>query len=133
MRERDTSIIACSIVEGQAKITLNLFEENGAEFLSVVNNDVVFRIDDVWDFEYAHNMAVVRYGPRKTALRIDLRRPEAIIEGTLWIAGNQIRLGPETTTLPRQNQMSNCTMSGLSVGIQIGEPLIRYGAGLMTT
>jgi hypothetical protein len=86
----------------------------------VINNEVVFRLDDVWDFEYAHNHAVARYGPRDIALRMDFRGYEAKIEGKIWLGQHQITLSPEIMTLPRGNRMIGCQFSA-PVGIQIGE------------
>ena len=76
-------IISCSLEGAQAKVSLNLLGPSGQRLLSVKDNDVTFRIDDLWDFEYAHNFAVARYGPRDIALRMDFRNPEAIIEGKI--------------------------------------------------
>jgi hypothetical protein len=116
---QSTPIISCTLKEGQAKVSLNLFDEFGSLIFSVAENDVAFRINDVWDFEYAHNFAIARYGPGDIAVRMDFRKEEAVIEGNLWIGNRKVRLGPNDTTLPggylKGNRMSNC-----GVGIQIG-------------
>ena len=66
-------IIKCRIGEGQAKISLNLFDPLGQKTLSVVDNQINFRIDDLWDFEYHHNLVIARYGRRRIALTMDFR------------------------------------------------------------
>lgn len=116
----DIPIISCSLNEGQAKVSLNLLDKNGEIILAVKENDVIFRIDDLWDFEYAHNLAVARYGPRDIALRMDFRKPEAVIEGKIWLGNQQVRLGPNETIVPGNNVCKDCTFSACGVGIQIG-------------
>ncbi len=118
----DLPIISCSLDENQAKVSLNLLDKNGKIILAVKENDVVFRIDDLWDFEYAHNLAVARYGPRDIALRMDFRKPDAVIEGKIWLGDEQVRLGPNETSLPGGNLIKSSRISNCGVGIQIGDP-----------
>jgi HNH endonuclease len=115
-------IISCTVQEGQAKVSLNLLDPNGQPLLTVAENDVSFRVDELWDFEYAHNFAVARYGPQDIALRMDFRDSEATIEGKIWLGNQQVRLGSTETTLPGHNMIRGCKTSGGSVGIQIGDP-----------
>jgi hypothetical protein len=112
-------IISCSLKEGQAKVSLNLLGQDGSPTLTVDENDVLFRVTDVWDFEYSHNHAVVRHGPRDIILRLDFRNTEATIEGKIWLGGRQATLGPNETTLPTLTMRGNRMRGGL-VGIQIG-------------
>ena len=114
----DLPIISCSLKEGQAKVSLNLLGTDGLPVLTVLENDVSFRVTDVWDFEYAHNFAVVRHGPRDIALRMDFRNAEASIEGKIWLGNRQVRLGPNETTLP--SVFRGCRFRNGRVGIQIG-------------
>ena len=113
-------IIACSIEEGQAKVSLDLLDPSGRSLLKVVNNEITFRIDDFWDFEYAHNLAIARYGSRDIALRMDFRQPEAIIVGKIWLGEQKIILGKEETNLPNATLRGGRT-SHCGVGIQIGD------------
>jgi hypothetical protein len=115
-------IISCSLKDGQARVSLNLLDPAGQSLLRVDENDVSFRVNDLWDFEYAHNYAVARCGPRDIALRLDFRGPEAVIEGKIWLGPNQVRLGPTETTLPGSNIFRGNRMRGGRVGIQIGNP-----------
>jgi len=115
-------IISCTLKEGQAKVSLNLLDPDGQPLLAVEENDVSFRVDDLWDFEYAHNFAVARYGPRDVALRMDFRNAEATIEGKIWLGSQQVKLGPSETTLPGHKTITGCKFSGGNVGIQIGDP-----------
>ena len=117
---QSTPIISCTLKDGQAKVSLNLLDEYGNLVFSVAENDVTFRVNDLWDFEYAHNFAVARYGPRDIAVRMDFRKDEAIIEGNLWIGSHSVRLGPTETTLPGNNIIRGSRFIGGSVGIQIG-------------
>jgi hypothetical protein len=121
LQYRDTPIIACRLDEGQAKVSLNLFSSTGQMLLKVVDNDVSFRVTDLWDFEYAHNVAIARYSKGHVALKIDFRGTEAIVEGQLWLGNQQVRLGPTETSFGG-NTMGNCVISGCQVGIQIDQP-----------
>jgi hypothetical protein len=116
----ETPIIACSLMDGQAKVTLNILDQAGSPMLQVVENVVHFRINDLWDFEYAHNLAIARFGPRDIALRIDFRKPEAIIEGRLWLGTWQVRLSSEESIFPGNNVMRGNRIADGLVGIQIG-------------
>lgn len=118
----NTPIISCILDDGQAKISLNLFDKSGNLLLSVLENDVIFRVDDLWDFEYAHNVAIARYGPRDLALCLDFRGSEATVEGKIWLGDTLISLGPNDTTLPGNNVIRGARMRKCSVGIQIGNP-----------
>ena len=115
-------IVSCYVADGQAKVSLNLFDQAGRSMLTVADNNVSFRIDNVWDFEYGHNFATARYGPRDIALRIDLRKPEAVIEGKVWLGSQQIRLGPNETSLWGVNKIGGARISGCRVGLQFGDP-----------
>jgi hypothetical protein len=79
LRYRQTPIISCSLRDGQAKVSLNLLGSDGQTLLSVAKNQIEFRVDDMWDFEYGHNYAVARSGPRDIVLRMDFRGAEAKI------------------------------------------------------
>ena len=118
----DLPIISCSLDEDQAKVSLNLLDENGKIILAVKENDVIFRVDDLWDFEYAHNLAIARYGPRDIALRMDFRKLEAVIEGKIWLGDKQVRLGPNETRLPGGPLVKGQRIVNCGVGIQIGNP-----------
>ena len=117
----DKPIISCYIADGQAKISLDLLDKRGDSLLTVKENNVTFRVNDMWDFEYAHNIAVAKYGFRDIALRIDFRRPESVIEGKLWLGENQILLGSNQTNLPGASSVRGGRTSNCNVGIQIGD------------
>ncbi len=121
LRYRQTPIISCTVQDGQAKVSMNLLGPDGQTMLAIVDNDVTFRIDDLWDFEYKHNLATARYGPRDIAPRIDLREQASKIEGKVWLGGHQVALSPSQATLPRKNRIIGCQFGGLAVGIQVGE------------
>jgi hypothetical protein len=120
IRYRNVPIIACSLKDGQAMVSLNLFDALGNTVFSVVENQVSFRVDDLWDFEYAHNMVIARYAPRKIALCVDFRNADATIEGNIWAGSQLIKLGREETTLPGCG-IRDTRMGGGCIGIQIGE------------
>ncbi len=115
-------IIACTIADGQALVSLELLDQMGRTLIKVVENQVSFRVDDLWDFEYAHNIAIARYGRRDVALRLDFRAAEAVIEGKIWLGNTQIVLGKEETTLPNANVLRGGRISQCGVGVQIGDP-----------
>lgn len=117
---RNTPIIACRLEDGEAKVSLNLLDQNGNVLLAIRDNDVAFRVTDLWDFEYKHNVAVARLGPRDVALKMDFRGPEATIEGKIWLGAGQVQLGREQTTLPGNNVFRGSRMSNCGVGIAIG-------------
>lgn len=120
----DTPLISCRIVDDQAKVSLILLDETLHQLLVVEDNDVTFRVDDLWDFEYGHRYAVARYGPRRIALRMDFRGDEAIIEGNMWLGNQQVKLDPDKTTLPGDNQMIGCRVSNCQTALQIGDPVL---------
>ena len=103
-------------------MSLNLLGKNGKIVLAVKENDVIFRVDDLWDFEYAHNFAVARYGSHNIALRMDFRKPDAVIEGKIWLGDKQVKLGPNETILPGRSSIKGCKFSSVGVGIQIDDP-----------
>lgn len=37
--------------DGQPKVSLNLLDQAGRPMLIVADNNVTFRVDDIWDFE----------------------------------------------------------------------------------
>jgi hypothetical protein len=115
----DLPIIACRIAEGQAQVSLNLLDRNGYVVLKVVENNIAFRVDDLWDFEYGYNVAVARYGSNDIALRLDFRKPEAVIEGKIWFRDRQVKLGPNETTLPGQNIFRGGKFVNAAVGIRL--------------
>lgn len=119
LQYRDIPLIACRIEDGQAQVSLNLLDAHGQPLLLINDNEITFRVDDLWDFEYAHNLAIARHGPRDIALKIDLRNPEAIIEGKLFAGGSLINLGPSETTLPRANVLRGNRFKNCPVGIMI--------------
>ena len=116
---RDIPIIQCHIAEGQAQVSVNLFGRDGIQVLSVLNNNISFRIDDVWDFKYAHNYVEVLHERRNVLLRMDFRTEEAKIEGSVWMGGNQIKLARDHTNLAsnflKGNRTRNC-----AIGIMVG-------------
>jgi len=116
---RDLPIISCLLDEGQAKISLNLLDKDGNIIFAVKENNVIFRVDDLWDFEYAHNFAVARYGPRDIALRMDFRKSDAVIEGKIWLGDKQVKLGPNDTELPGQYLFKGNRVIDCGVGIVI--------------
>jgi hypothetical protein len=122
LRYCNLPIIACRLDDGQAKVSLNLLSQWGHPLLTVIDNEVAFRVDDLWDFEYTHGWAVARNGPGDIALRMDFTGAEATIEGKLWLGPDQqIKLGPTQTILPGNNTFTGGRFSGVAVGIQIGD------------
>jgi 5-methylcytosine-specific restriction endonuclease McrA len=119
----NTPIVSCRLDDGQAKVSLNLLSPSGQSLLRVDDNEISFRINDLWDFEYAHNTAVARYGLRDIALRMDFRSAEATIEGKIWLGRQQVRLGRNETILG-SSTFSNSRFSNCRVGIQIGDASI---------
>lgn len=113
-------IIGCRLNEGEAQVSLNLLDSSGKVLLAVRNNDITFRVNDLWDFEYKHNLAIARLGPRDVALKMDFRGPEATIEGKLWLGHNKIQLGGEQTILPENNVIRGSRISNCGIGISIG-------------
>ena len=119
LQYRDLPIVSCKLSDGQAKVSLNLLGPDNKTVLSVDDNDVTFRVDDLWDFEYKHNYAVARYAHRDVAMTLDFRGAEATIEGKIWLGGKQATLGRDATTLPGQTYGGN-TIIRSPVGIRIG-------------
>ncbi|MCP3056558.1 SEC-C metal-binding domain-containing protein [Aurantimonas marianensis] len=118
----DIPIISCHLEEGQAKISLNIMDDTGRIILSVKDNNIIFRINDLWDFEYRHNLATARYGARDVALKLDFRGQDATIEGKLWLGSQQALLRHDHTTLPGNNVFRGSRITNCGVGIQLGNP-----------
>jgi hypothetical protein len=118
LQYQNLPIISCRLDDGKAKVSLNLLDGLGNTIFTVKDNDVDFRVDDLWDFEYAHNWAVARYGPRDIALRIDFRKDDATIEGNIWLGPHKVKLGADETTLPGNN-------------IFRGNRMVRNGIGML--
>lgn len=121
LRYYNDPLISCRLDEGQAKVSLNLIDQLGRSMLRVEDNDVTFRINDMWDFEYAHNTATARYGAGDIALRMDFRGPEATIEGKLWLGSTEVTLGPRHTSLGG-GMISGSRMKNIGIAFQIGPP-----------
>ncbi len=121
LQYNDLPIISCHQDEGEIKISINILNKYGAVALSIDKNNISFRVDDLWDFEYSHNEVVARYGPSDIGLRLDFRKPEAIIEGKLWLGGNKIRLSPSKTTLQRNTELIGNKFMNLKIGIHVAE------------
>ena len=118
----DTPIIKCRIEEGQAMVSICMMDSLFRPLLTVDDNQVSFRVSDIWDFSYQHNVAVVRYGKGKIALRIDFRGPEATIEGTLNVGNQVMLLGAEEAQIPGGGTIRGMRVSNGFTGIQLGDP-----------
>jgi hypothetical protein len=118
LQYRDIPIVSCRLSDGQAMVSLNLLGQDNKTVLRVDDNDVTFRVDDLWDFEYKHNYVVARYAHRDVAMTLDFRGAEATIEGKIWFGGNQATLGRDATTLPGLIAGGNIQRGG-RIGIHI--------------
>lgn len=118
LQYRDIPIVSCKLSDGQAKVSLNLLGPDNKTVLKIDDNDVTFRVDDLWDFEYKHNYAVARYAHRDVAMTLDFRGAEATIEGKIWLGGKQATLGRDATTLPGVH-VAGATIINGDVGIHI--------------
>jgi len=119
LRFKDRPIISCRIDEGQAKCSLNLYDKNDQLILEVKDNEVVFSPNNIWDYEYKNNHAVVRTAAREIALEMDFREETATIRGSFWAGGNSIKLDRHKTVLPGDNMLFGGVIEGGEVGIQI--------------
>jgi hypothetical protein len=115
---RDLPLIACRIDDNQALVSIVLLDRAGREVMRVEDNEVVFRVDALWDFECRHNVAIARSNPRDIALKMDFSKPDATIEGQLWAGGTPVRLGPEHTTVGGDT-LKGCRIARCKVGIHI--------------
>lgn len=114
----NTPLISCRLHDGQALVSINLYDSGNQLVLEIRDSEVVFRLDDIWDFECRKNVAIARSGPREIALKMDFSHADATIEGSLWAGGQLVKLGPDHTSLfdhrIKDNRMIDCC-----VGIQI--------------
>lgn len=117
----DTPIISCRLDDGQAKVTLNLMDQHYRPLLLIQDNNISFRADALWDFQYHHNYAVAHHGQRDIVLRLDFRKDEAVVEGKIWLGAQQVTLGRDVTTLPGGGTMRGCRVSAGVVAIQLGD------------
>ncbi|WP_425105509.1 HNH endonuclease signature motif containing protein [Ancylobacter sp.] len=88
-------IISAKIVDGEVKVSIQLYDEKFFRIFEVVDNEITFRIDDFWDFEYRHNYAVVRSAPRRVALEMDFRGSEAVINGKFNLLGTEVKISSD--------------------------------------
>ena len=77
----------------------SLLDMYGNSIFRVDNNEIEFRINDLWDFEYKFNYAVARYAARKIAVAIDFRSDEASINGNLWLGSQFCKFGPNESSI----------------------------------
>tara|TARA_R110000824_G_scaffold390760_5_gene587637 strand:+ start:10017 stop:10559 length:543 start_codon:yes stop_codon:yes gene_type:complete len=119
LQYRDVPLIGCRLEEDQALVSVNLLNSAERLVLKVVDNEVVFRLGDFWDFECRRNIATVRSGPRNIALKLDFSKPDAIIEGKLWAGSTLLNLGSEHSNIGTIF-FENNTFSNSAVGIQLG-------------
>lgn len=115
---KNRPIISCSVKGGQACVSVDFFDQNSNIVFSIVDNNFVFRVDDVWDFSYSHNYAAVKSGPRDVALAMDFRDAEATIVGKFWVGKRQVFLGKEETNIGG-SILKGARIIGCGVGINI--------------
>ena len=118
----DTPIISCRIEDGQARVSLTIMDDSLHQVLIIKDNEITFRVDDLWDFEYGHRNAVARRAKGDILLRMDFRGDESLIEGRIWLGGQKVDLNPDRMVLPGNNQFIGNRISGSLVGVQIGDP-----------
>lgn len=121
LRFYDQDIISCRIESDEVRVSISLFDEYMWPVFTVKDNEVSFRADAFWDFEYKYNYAVLRSAKRKVTLILDFRKPEATIRGEFLLAGKKIKLGPDYTNLDGGNIIKGARFSDGPVGIQLGE------------
>lgn len=88
----DTPLISCRIDEGQVLVSMVFFDDELRPLLRIVDNEIEFRVDDIWDFEYKFNYVVVRCDARDTILKLDFRNAQAAIETRFNICGQGINI-----------------------------------------
>ena len=119
LRLCNTPLISCRLEQGQAMISVLMLDETLHQILVIEDNEITFRTDDLWDFEYAHNYVVARSAPRDLALLVDFRGDEATIEGKFQVGNQKVELGPDATTLPGGNMFIGNRMRGVGVAFQL--------------
>jgi hypothetical protein len=118
LQYRNVPLIACRLQDNQALVSVNLFNSAGRPVLRVVDNQVSFRMGDIWDFECRKNIAIARSGPRKIALKMDFSNNDATVEGTLWAGDTLLELGAERTNIGAVRFVGGRTVE-CGVGIRI--------------
>jgi len=117
---RQTPLISCRLADDQALVSINLYDRSGSVVIRVIDNEVAFRVDALWDFECTRRVAIVRSGPRDIALKMDFSGPEAVVEGRLWAGTQLLKLGKEETSIGG-SLLRDCRISNCKVGIQVDE------------
>jgi hypothetical protein len=118
LQHKTKPIVSCRIEDGQALVSISAYDAQGRLVFEVVDNEIAFRVDDLWDFEYAHNFVVARSGQRDILTEIDFRGAVSVIRGKFWLGGIQVLLGPERTNLPGMMFSGNRIKNG-RVGIHV--------------
>lgn len=102
---RDIPLISCRVESDQVLISLRLFNSAGRLVFQISDNEVVFRMGSLWDYEHSLRVVTVRSEARDIALKLDFRTSEAAIEGKLWAGDTLVKLSKDGTNL-----------AGMSVG-----------------
>lgn len=120
---QDTPIIACRQEDGQILVSMIVLDSQCNQLLVIRDNEIAFRSDDLWDFEYKHNLVKARYGPADIAVTLDFRKSPYTIMGRIWYGDTEVRLSPTETAFPNEGgYIAGGSMVGCLVGIQIGPP-----------
>lgn len=119
IRYKDIPLIAARIEDGQALLTMNLFDKFQNRLLSIIDNDVHFLTRSFWDFECKPKLIIARHAKGDIALRIDFRKEKSIIEGKMWAGNYPIRLSRDTLSLSGGSFIKNGLFAFSKAGIQI--------------
>lgn len=120
IRFHDTDILAIRGGENGVEVDITLLDERLNQLLIVRNNEILFRENDIWDFEYSHNRIVTRYAPRKIAMDLDFRDDVVEVKGTFQVGDALVSIS-EDTFQAFGIKAQNSTFMGFKAVIQYGD------------
>jgi HNH endonuclease len=117
----DTPIIMFRVEDEHLLLTVQLFDEENALIVQVVDNELVFSAEE-WDVEFQGRTLIVRSTPRNIFVRITFEPPGRVTidRARIWRNGIAMEIHPDRiiagsgTTMMR-NRAVNCVL-GISSG-----------------
>lgn len=116
----DKPLLSMKIIDGEVKISALILDGELHELLVINDNEISFRIDNLWDFKYHHNRVMARRGKRDVAIDIDFSKNEIEMSGNFFLGHKKISFSPSNMDVMGAT-FKNCTLTAGTV-FQIGDP-----------
>jgi hypothetical protein len=116
--------------EGQCpKLNVNFFDEFGRWVAIILDNQWYVDRNYMWDIEYKPKHLILRLGPRKISLEVEISDDVVFIRGNLYFNGFRIEATQEDLFLGGRSmiQMRGCSIEG--AGVDAGGTAIALSTG----